>query len=227
MDTDAVLKAWREMVPASVCVTAGPLLDDPRPLTARERASAGVVDAERMREFKSGREYAKRALEMLGVHCVELTVAPDRAPLWPSGVIGSLTHVRGPTGGHFAAAVARRHAVCNVGIDVEYATGLHPQIWNHILTPRELERILALPPQPRPIEVQLIWCAKEAIAKAARRPIEPTKIEIERDSTGDGYAATWHASRRADVASPTEIWRGRTARVQGFILAAVVLPRSS
>jgi 4'-phosphopantetheinyl transferase EntD len=224
---EAVLKAWRELLPPSVCVTAGPYLEQATPLSASERASAGVVDAERMRELECGREYAKRALEMLGVRCIELGVAPDRAPLWPTGVVGSLTHVVGRAGGHFAAAVARIDAICNVGIDVEYETGVHPKIWSHILTPRELERVLTLSPQARPIEAQVIWCAKEAMAKAARRPIEPTEIEIERDPTGNGYAATWRVPRRADVASPTEIWWGRIARVQGFILAAVVLPRSS
>jgi 4'-phosphopantetheinyl transferase EntD len=227
MDTRAIVKAWREVLPPSVCVTAGPFLEDVRPLSARERTSAGVVVAERMRELECGREYAKRALEMLNVHCIELGVAPDRAPLWPAGVVGSLAHVVGHAGGHFAAAVARIHAVSNIGIDVECETGVHPKIWSHILTPRELERILTLSPPARPIEAQVIWCAKEAIAKAARLPIEPTKIEIKRDPTGDGYAATWHASHLAGVVSPTEIWRGRTARVQGFILAAVVLPQSS
>ncbi len=174
-----VLQAWRELLPASVFISAGPLLEDAAPLTALERASAGIVDAERMRELKNGRLYARRALAMLGVHDVELPIAPDRAPLWPVGLVGSLTHVREPAPGHIAAAVARTDAVRAIGIDVEREGDLDPHTWELALTARELERILTLPPHTRVTEAQIVWCAKEAVAKAARRVIELTEVEIE------------------------------------------------
>ena len=224
MDARAVLPAWRELLPASVCVCAGPLLEDPTPLTAPERASAGIVDAERMREPVNGRLYAKRALAMLGVCGVELPIAPDRAPLWPMGLVGSLTHVRNPPRGHIAAAVARTHTVRAIGIDVEREGDLHVHTWEHVLTLRELERILTLPLHARATEVQILWCAKEAVAKAARRAIEPPEVEIERDPTGGGFTAIWQTTIE-DAASNAKIWRGRTTRSQGFVLAAVVLPR--
>ena len=226
MDSRAIRQAWRELLPATISVSVGPLLEDAPPLTAIERASAGMMDAERMREFKNGRLYAKRALAMLGVYGVELPIAPDRAPLWPAGLVGSLTHVSQPACGHVAAAVARAHTVRAIGIDAEREGSLHPHAWEHVLTERELERIRTLPPHMRAAEAQIIWCAKEAVAKAARRPTEPTEVEIECDPAGGGFMAIWKVTGGGNSASSTEIWRGRTARSQGFILAAVVLPQS-
>ena len=220
MDTRAVLRAWRTLVPPDVFVSAGPIFDDAPSLTKCERASAGRVDAERLRELESGRAYAKRALAMIGFHGVELPIAADRSPSWPTGVVGSITHVMGRDGGHFAAAVARIHAVCAVGIDVEAELGLHPCMWNYVLTTRELKRLLELPVPARAAEAQVIWCAKEAVGKAVLRPVEPTEIDIHRDPNGDGYVAT--IGRRY---CSTQICQVRTIRSQGFILAAVVVPR--
>jgi 4'-phosphopantetheinyl transferase EntD len=211
------------LLPKEIFVSAGPLLDDATPLTEGERVSAGFVDEERLRELESGRTYAKRALAMIGCHCVDLPIGPDRSPKWPAGIVGSLTHVMGRDGGHFAAAVASRETVCAVGIDVEREGGLPPRVWDYVLTRRELARILALPPPVRAAEAQIIWCAKEAIRKAALQQIEPIEVEIEHDPEGEEYAATWRPAKATD--SSAQIWHGRTGRSQGFILAAVVLPR--
>jgi 4'-phosphopantetheinyl transferase EntD len=222
MDTRAVLRAWRTIVPPDVFVSAGPTLDEAPSLTKRQRASAGRVDPQRLLELECGRVYAKLALAMIGFHGVELPIAADRSPSWPKGVVGSITHVMGGDGGHFAAAVARINAVRAVGIDVEPELGLHPCMWNYVLTTRELKRILELPLPARAAEAQVIWCAKEAVGKAALRPVEPTEVEVHRDPNGDGYVA-----RIGGRCCSTQICQVRTIRSQGFVLAAVVVPRSA
>ena len=223
-DFRAVLQAWRELLPPDVCIGAGPLLKEAAPLTPRECTSVGIVDDVRRLELENGRLYAKRALAMLGVYGVDLPIAPDRGPLWPVGLVGSLTHVREPAPGHVAAAVARMHSVRAIGIDAEREGTLRPHTWEHILTVHELERVLALPPHMRAAEAQIVWCAKEAVAKAARRQMEPTEVEIECDPTGGGYTAIWKATFD-EPARSVEMWRGRTIRSEGFVLAAVVLPQ--
>jgi 4'-phosphopantetheinyl transferase EntD len=226
VDSPALLLAWRSLLPEDIFISAGPLLDKATPLTERERASIGPVDDQRLREFESGRVYAKQALALIGFHEVELPIASDRSPAWPAGAIGSLTHVMGRDGGHFAAAVARRDAVDGVGIDIERENGLHPRLWDQVLTPRERQRVLRLPVPARGIEAQIVWCAKEAAGKAVRHPIEPTELEIENDPDGDGYTVTWrHAIGK--TARSTHSWHGRMVRSQGFILTAVVRPRGS
>jgi 4'-phosphopantetheinyl transferase EntD len=117
-----------------------------------------------------------------------------------------------------SAAVARIESIRALGIDVELETGLHPQIWPHVLTSRELDRVLRVPICARAIEVQTVWCAKEAMVKALRLLIEPTDIETTFDTASGCYNIV-------ALSNPGQTCHGRTARVGGFILAAVALPQ--
>jgi 4'-phosphopantetheinyl transferase EntD len=69
----------------------------------------------RQREFLAGRWCAKQALQGLGAGSTHVAVAGDRAPIWPDGVVGSITH----TGDFAAAAVAWAADIAGLGIDSE------------------------------------------------------------------------------------------------------------
>lgn len=69
----------------------------------------------RQREFLAGRWCAMQALQGLGAGSTHVAVADDRAPIWPDGVIGSITH----TGDFAAAAVAWAADVAGLGINSE------------------------------------------------------------------------------------------------------------
>jgi 4'-phosphopantetheinyl transferase EntD len=172
MDSEKLSRTLRDMMPFDVCVTAVRHLA--MPLTARERASLGAVEANRFGEVESGRAYAKRALAMLGMRNVDLPIGQRRSAVWPTGVVGSITHVRYGHGGMYvAAAVARTDAVLEVGVDFEMENSLRPHLWRHVPTKRELERILAFSVGTRRAEAQHIWCAKEATAKTMEEPFDP------------------------------------------------------
>jgi 4'-phosphopantetheinyl transferase EntD len=173
-------------------------------------------------ELKSGRFYAKRALAMLGLHGVDIPIGSNRAPMWPRGVVGSLTHVRGRDGGHVAAAVGRESEFRAIGIDVETEGGLHPSLWDQVLTAREFERVGILPATIRSAEAQLVWCAKEAFIKAIRQLIDPMEVEIDRDANSYGYPATWRV-RTVGSDPSTHTWTGQSIRSSGFVLAAVAI----
>jgi 4'-phosphopantetheinyl transferase EntD len=213
--------AWRELLPPNVEVSAGPFMADATPLTERERRSAGQVDVERMRELETGRTYARRALSQLGINNVELPVGPDRAPLWPIGIVGSLTHVRGRQEGHCAVAVGRSSSFRAIGIDVEYDSGLPPNAWPRILSARELCLLVALPVQNREADVLRRWCMKETVMKAAPCLIEPTDIDIEYSQNSGGEVIAWQS--RAQPHLPG-IWSGRLMHREGLIFAAVAVP---
>jgi len=221
MDSEKLSRTLREMMPVDVCVTAGQALA--MPLTAHERASLGAVDANRVREFESGRAYAKRALAMLGICNVDLPIGPSRSPVWPTGVVGSITHVRyGHRGIYVAAAVARMDAVLALGIDFEMEDSLHPDVWRHVLTKRELGRILAFPVGIRRTEAQHIWCAKEATAKTVEQPFDPSELEVERDPKSGDFIAKFADNSRRCLRSRL---LGRTACLDGLLIATAVLPR--
>ena len=66
-------------------------------------------------EFSAGRFCARMALSQLGVHDFSLLPDADRVPLWPPGVVGSISHCSGLA----VAAVARSESVKSIGVDVE------------------------------------------------------------------------------------------------------------
>ena len=160
---------------------------------------------------------------MLGVENVDLTIGPSRAPLWPTDVVGSITHVFDHRlGGFFAAAVARADAVVAIGIDVEREGSLHPHTWRQFLTRRELDRISEYPADIRRAEALFLWCAKEATIKMVEQSIDPTKIEIERDAMGHNFNATF--ADGVGERFPKKLI-GRTACSQGLFFAAAFVPR--
>src|SRR5258708_35969592 len=69
----------------------------------------------RQREFLAGRWCAKQALQSLGAGSIHVAMAEDRAPIWPDGVVGSITH----TGDFAAAGVAWAADIAALGIDSE------------------------------------------------------------------------------------------------------------
>src|ERR1700730_11763137 len=69
----------------------------------------------RQREFLAGRWCAEEALQRLGAGSTHVAMAEDRAPIWPDGVVGSITH----TGNFAAAAGAWAADIAGVGIDSE------------------------------------------------------------------------------------------------------------
>jgi 4'-phosphopantetheinyl transferase EntD len=221
MNGEALCRTLQELVPTGVCVAAGTVLTTP--LSVRERKSLGNVDAERIREFESGRAYAKCALAMLGFDNVDLPIGPGRSPVWPTGVIGSITHARCRNQDLYAAAVVTRADVAlALGVDLEMDDGLHPTIWPYVLTQRELERILAFPVAARRKEATYIWCAKEATLKTIGYPLEFSGIEVDRDATSGHFVAGFSNDTRQR--HRTSVW-GRTACLERLLIATVVVPK--
>ncbi|WP_241835301.1 4'-phosphopantetheinyl transferase family protein [Pseudofrankia asymbiotica] len=129
---------------------------------AEEALLARAVE-KRRREFTTGRICARRALARLGVEPAPLLSGPKREPLWPAGVVGSITHCDG----YRAAAVAWSRHLVSVGIDAE-PNGPTPQgVLERISLPSEREWIRAV--SSRAPEVswdRLLFCAKESVYKA-------------------------------------------------------------
>jgi enterobactin synthetase component D len=69
----------------------------------------------RQRDFLAGRWCAEEALRRLGAGSTHVAMAEDRTPIWPDGVVGSITH----SGDFAAAAVAWATDVGGLGIDSE------------------------------------------------------------------------------------------------------------
>lgn len=132
-------------------------LDD---LAPKEAAHIAGAISERRLEFAAGRCCARRALAILGIGATPILPDNHGVPLWPPGVVGSITH----TDGFCAAMVAQVGQILSLGIDAERA--LPPAAtWRYFCTPDELDWIADIPSQDQPTAARAIFSAKESFFK--------------------------------------------------------------
>ncbi len=129
---------------------------------------ANAVDSRR-REFATVRWCARAALAQLGVAPEPILPArrgppwASRAPLWPDGIIGSMTHCDG----YRAAAVARSAVVASVGVDAEPNAALPSGIRQVVTLPEEQRTLARLAAShPGVAWDRLLFSAKESVFKA-------------------------------------------------------------
>ncbi|WP_241847377.1 4'-phosphopantetheinyl transferase family protein [Streptomyces sp. CB02009] len=142
-----------------------------------EQLAEGVVGA-RWTEFAAARRCARRALLGLGAAPGPLLRGGRGEPLWPAGVVGSITH----RAGYRAAVVGPAGATAALGIDAEPAVALRPGVLRRIALPAEHAGLAALPSVPGLPWDTLLFCAKEAAYKAwyplARVPLGFHSAEV-------------------------------------------------
>jgi 4'-phosphopantetheinyl transferase EntD len=128
-----------------------------------EAAAVANAVAERRREFGTVRYCARRALRQLGVPAGPILPDGDRAPRWPTGVVGSMTHCDG----YRAAVVARSDELCGVGIDAEPHDAMPTAALDLVLRAEEWAQLPALAAaHPHLHWDRILFCAKEAVYKA-------------------------------------------------------------
>lgn len=103
---------WGELLPDSVVVAAADH-DVDGGLAGDESDAVATALPGRRAEFVTGRVLARRALAALGRRPGSIPVARDGAPVWPAGIVGSITHCVGLR----ACAVGRRDEHAGIGID--------------------------------------------------------------------------------------------------------------
>jgi 4'-phosphopantetheinyl transferase EntD len=158
-------------------------------LHPEEEALLRDAVAKRRREFTAGRLCARTALARLGIEHPALLMDADRVPVWPPGVIGSLSHCEGYCG----AVVARRGELLGIGLDVELAGPLPPGVPTAVLTPGEATALARLPALRGADWAKLAFCAKESLYKClfplTRTFLEFTDVEIAVDAARGTFVA--------------------------------------
>lgn len=212
-------EAARRLLGAGVAVAAldpriveGELLPEERPAVAR------AVDRRR-REFTAGRLAARHAMAELGVPVAPVPSGPDRAPIWPDGLVGSISH----TAECCLAVVARRKTQAAVGIDLETDEPLPQGLAAEICRPEELDWLARQPPSERGRLARLVFSAKEAAYKC-QYPLTGTLFGFEtlRIEFGDGTFRAIFAQPVGQFAAGSFL-RGRFSMQAGQILNVVSL----
>lgn len=162
----------------------------------------------RIAEFRAGRAAARAALVELGLPPRAIPVGADRAPIWPLGLQGSITH----TETLCLAAIGRG---MGIGLDLELATPLDDDLRPSILRPEEA--------QFSAIEAKLVFCVKEAAYKAqyarSRQLFDFHTLAVTLDQ---GQFVARFIDEVPPFSAGAEL-HGRWADVDGHFLAVAVL----
>jgi 4'-phosphopantetheinyl transferase EntD len=191
-----------------------------------ERLSLGRAVDKRRREFITGRACARAALRRLGAPVAAIPSGQHGEPLWPAGVVGSITHCPG----YRACAAARSDAVRSLGIDAEPNVPLPDGLLEEVAFGRERERVAgrssATHGENRVDLPRLLFSAKEAVYKAwfplAKRWLGFDDVDLSIDlSTAEFRAKLLVPGPVVDGARLTE-FAGRWV-VEGGVIGTVIV----
>jgi enterobactin synthetase component D len=170
----------------------------------------------RQREFLAGRRCAEKALLHLGAGSTHVAMAEDRTPIWPDGVVGSITH----TGDFAAAAVAWAADIVGLGIDSEQI--IDPAIALDIAAICMVDEATLFRPAQGRSSCEFhtfVFSAKEAVFKClfplTRKFLEFSDVRITSLDWGRGYFAWTAVSEHSGT--------GRLSHANGFVHTSVEL----
>jgi 4'-phosphopantetheinyl transferase EntD len=155
----------------------------------------------RLLEFSAGREHAKRALGELGLTSPEIAVGAGRAPLWPAGYVGSISH-----GGDLVVAVAATATrMRSIGVDLEPDVALDADLVRRVCRPEEVARVPASVALSR--WAKLVFSAKESVYKCIAPLtgvfLEFEDVEILFDAGREQFLARGHGPAAGLIAPST------------------------
>lgn len=126
-----------------------------------EALLTGNASVARREAFRLGRRAAHLALGELGMDDGPILRGAEGEPLWPAGVVGSITN-KPPLA---AAFVADQRAALAVGVDLEILQSVR-EIEPIVLRPEETQWLASLSGLERDRAVLSVFAAKEALFKA-------------------------------------------------------------
>jgi 4'-phosphopantetheinyl transferase EntD len=191
-------------------------------LFPEEERALGAAVEKRRREFVTGRACAREALAGLGLPPSPLGSGERGEPLWPPGVVGSITHCEG----YRACAVAPSSSVLMLGIDAERNAPLRQRVWEEVAHGRERELQDADAGGGHHLDA-VLFSAKEAIFKAtyplAHRWLGFGDAELTIDSSG-AFTARLLVPGPEVSGPPLRELAGRWAGDGDVVVTAVLVP---
>ncbi len=193
----------------------------PDPLFPDESAVVAAAVEARKLEFAVGRSCARRALAELHQRPGPIPAAKDRAPIWPAGIVGSITHC----GQYCCAAATTAERWRGIGIDAEILQEIEPAVQRTFLSETERDHLAGL--DRTVMWACVLFSAKEALYKALypniRLRLDFHDVEIRFDPAAGRFDAKIligpievNGAARASI-------EGRFCFDEGRVLTAVVL----
>jgi len=191
-------------------------------LSPQEQAMVAGAVEKRRREFTTARMCAHTALEKLGRPVSSILTGERGEPLWPSGVVGSITHCDG----YRACAVARASELLTIGIDAEPNAALPDGLLGDIARPEELPALRRLAAElPQVHWDRLLFSAKESVYKAwfplAKRWLGFEDATLALDPSAGTFIATLLVEGPTLSDGPLRRFSGRWKLDNGILATAV------
>ncbi len=195
-------------------------------LYPEEQATLGQAVEQRRREFVTTRACAREAFERLDLPHTPIAAGAQGQPLWPEGVVGSITHCAG----YRACALARIADLAGVGIDAEPNEPLPDGVLGEIARMEERPRLAELTRAAPAVNWdRLLFSAKESVYKVWF-PIAECWLGFEDATlTLDQTKQTFQAQLLkpwpdVGIRLPPTL-KGRWLVRDGLVLTAITLPR--
>lgn len=210
--------ALRGLLPPAVAIATETDPAAAEPLLGSEERAVRTASTLRRQEFALGRTCGRRALRQLGCGSVPIGVGDTREPLWPRGIVGSITHC----GAFWAAAVARRAEVPGIGIDAAANRTLEPAVRELIVACAE-EAALAERSTAAVAWDVVLFSVKETVFKAwwpaHRQWLEFGDVKVTLDEAAGSFGARIASLHEDDEA----VIRGRFTVVRDLVISAATL----
>lgn len=181
----------------------------------QEQAMISRAVPQRRQEFAAGRRAARRAIAELGLRPTAIAAGQDRAPIWPTGLTGSISHCDTLC----IAAVSQTHR--SIGIDIETPQPLHAELIPIVCTAREREWLQDHPAALRGQLAKRIFCAKEAAFKA-QFPLTGRMIGFDALSIRSGRNNLFGVIWQQPIPDLPPL-QGKLVMCHGMILACVTI----
>lgn len=201
-----------------VRIAAGRIDDHADSLWPEERSAVQGATAKRINEFSTGRLLARKAM---AEHGFQPSAIPrcDRRPVWPPGLVGSITHA----GDAAVAAVAPDDSIHGLGIDLEIADRLTEKLFPRVFTPSERATFAGADPRLP----TLSFSAKEAGFKSVNPGVGRYIGFHEAEVAVNWQAQTWRLSYVGQHAANAvmEAGTGRFCFTGRYVLTVFMIPR--
>lgn len=115
----------------------------------------------RLADFSTGRYCALKALGQLEIYDAIIPIGEDRAPIWPEGIVGSISHCESLTG----AIIAKSSDHISLGLDIEEIGRVTPDLWDLVFTENEKNYLAGLSDEDKLVQSTAIFSIKEAFYK--------------------------------------------------------------
>lgn len=159
-----VAAALRSRLPPQVAFSGAARDDASKPPAPHpeELKTLRAPSSKRLGDFAWGRFHARAALGALGAPSDPLPMGGDRAPVWPEGMVGSISHCEG----YCAAIVARRRHVSILGLDLECAEPLDTRAAALVCVEDEITDLARRTGLAPGLAATVIFSLKESVYKA-------------------------------------------------------------